>query len=324
LANWSYGATYTVDVALKINGTYKPYGCACNITLPAAPLTKVKTSQCGFVMATVNSPIFANLVQFATDYRFKVVYNGTTEIIDRGIKSYFYLTSLASGAVYNRSYTVSVATQCNGIWGDYGDECTVTSPAAPLTKVQASQCGTTLATINSPIFANWVPYVITYRFRVVSNGTTNIIDRVNRYFYLSSFLTSSTYTSTTYTIDVATATTLLDGSPVFGDYGPTCTIATPSNMSKTNQQSKAIEANEVFVKVYPNPFTTNFKLDFSSSSDANVEVVVYDMIGRQLERLQVESSEMNNLELGNNYPSGVYNVIVKQGEDVKTLRVIKR
>jgi hypothetical protein len=30
------------------------------------------------------------------------------------------------------------------------------------------------------------------------------------------------------------------------------------------------------------------------------------------------------MELGNNYPSGVYNVIVTQGEDVKTLRVIKR
>ena len=95
-------------------------------------------------------------------------------------------------------------------------------------------------------------------------------------------------------------------------------------MSKINQQSKAIKTIELEVKVYPNPFTSNFKLDFSSSSDANVEVVVYDMIGRQLERLQVESSEMNNLELGNNYPCGVYNVIVRQGEEVKTLRVIKR
>jgi len=46
--------------------------------------------------------------------------------------------------------------------------------------------------------------------------------------------------------------------------------------------------------------------------------------GKQLEKLQVESSEMNNLEFGNNYPSGVYNVIVRQGEEVKTLRVIKR
>jgi hypothetical protein len=33
---------------------------------------------------------------------------------------------------------------------------------------------------------------------------------------------------------------------------------------------------------------------------------------------------MNNQEVGNSYPSGVYNVIVTQGEEMKTLRVIKR
>jgi hypothetical protein len=319
-----YSKVYTVSVSTKYNGVWGIYGTSCTITSPAAPLTKIQDSQCGSVMATVNSPIFANWVQFATDYRFKVVYNGTTEIIERGINRYFYLTSLASGAVYNRSYTVSVATKCNGTWGDYGAECTVTSTQVPATKVQDSQCGTTLATINSPVFADWVPYVIGYRFRVVSNGTTYISDRDNRYFYLSSFFTSSTYAARTFTVEVATATSLLNGSPVFGAYGPQCTITTPSNMSRAIQQSKAIVTNEVEVKVYPNPFTNNFKLDFVSSSDSNVEVVIYDMIGRQLDRLQVESSEMNNLEIGNNYPSGVYNVIVPQGEEVKTLRVIKR
>ncbi|RAR69279.1 hypothetical protein CLV55_101565, partial [Flavobacterium aciduliphilum] len=30
------------------------------------------------------------------------------------------------------------------------------------------------------------------------------------------------------------------------------------------------------------------------------------------------------LQLGERYPSGVYNVIVTQGENTKTLRVIKR
>ncbi len=320
-----YNRIYTVSVSTKYNGVWGIYGTECTITSPAAPLTKVQTSQCNSVMATVNSPIFANWVQFATDYRFKVVYNGTiptTEIIERGINRYFYLTSLASGAVYNRSYTVSVATKCNGTWGSYGDPCTVTSPMVPATKVQTSQCGIPLATINSPIFADWVPYVTNYSFKVVYTGTTTTteyFDRgINRYFYLT-YLASGAVYNRSYTVSVATKS-----NGVWGEYGTVCTVTTPSNMTRLLQQSKAIEANEVSVKVYPNPFATNFKLDFSSSSESNVEVVIYDMIGRQLEKLQVISSEMNNLEIGNNYPSGVYNVIVRQGEEVRTLRVIKR
>jgi hypothetical protein len=51
---------------------------------------------------------------------------------------------------------------------------------------------------------------------------------------------------------------------------------------------------------------------------------VYDMIGKLVEVRQFSTTEMNNQEVGNNYPSGIYNVIVTQGENVKTLRVIKR
>jgi hypothetical protein len=65
-------------------------------------------------------------------------------------------------------------------------------------------------------------------------------------------------------------------------------------------------------------------LDFQSSSDANILVSVYDMNGRLLENKEVKSSEINNLELGNGYPSGVYNVIITQETEVKTVRVIKK
>ena len=47
------------------------------------------------------------------------------------------------------------------------------------------------------------------------------------------------------------------------------------------------------------------------------------MAGRQIENRIVNNSEINNLELGDRYPSGVYNVIVTQGAAIKTLRVIK-
>jgi hypothetical protein len=78
------------------------------------------------------------------------------------------------------------------------------------------------------------------------------------------------------------------------------------------------------VKAYPNPYTETFNLSLSTSSDDKVSVVVYDMTGRLIERRDVRPSDMVEQQIGDRYPSGVYNVVVTQGEEVKTVRVIKR
>jgi hypothetical protein len=46
------------------------------------------------------------------------------------------------------------------------------------------------------------------------------------------------------------------------------------------------------------------------------------MLGKLVEDRKAQASDI--IELGDNYPSGVYNVIVSQGTETKTLRVIKR
>ena len=81
---------------------------------------------------------------------------------------------------------------------------------------------------------------------------------------------------------------------------------------------------EFNASVYPNPFAENFKLEVKTSSEEALQVKVYDMLGNLVENRILEISEIEGLEVGANYPSGVYNVIVSQGDVVKTLRVIKR
>ena len=100
----------------------------------------------------------------------------------------------------------------------------------------------------------------------------------------------------------ACSTTVENNNPV-----PTSKMATPFG-----------------VKAYPNPYDSNFQLNFTTSSENLIEIRVYDMIGKLIETRQFSTTEMNNQEVGNSYPSGVYNVIVTQGEEMKTLRVIKR
>jgi hypothetical protein len=74
---------------------------------------------------------------------------------------------------------------------------------------------------------------------------------------------------------------------------------------------------------YPNPFAANFKLGVTTSNLKRVNVSVYDMAGRLIEMRNTDVSEIADQEIGDNYPSGVYNIIINQGNDIKTLRVIK-
>jgi uncharacterized protein YjiK/2',3'-cyclic-nucleotide 2'-phosphodiesterase (5'-nucleotidase family) len=78
------------------------------------------------------------------------------------------------------------------------------------------------------------------------------------------------------------------------------------------------------VKGYPNPYNTNFTLSLDTPSDAMVYVSVYDMTGKLIENREVMPSILEDVQLGSNWSSGVYNVIVAQGEEIKSLRVIKK
>jgi hypothetical protein len=327
----TYDTTYEVSVAVKINGVWGAYGSSCPLTSPALtsvnfPVPTLRAADCGATLATLRTPIHSNLVYGAQGYRFEVTNSVTSEVYTYDSPIYYFnLSQVTTSATYSTSYSIRIAVKIEGNWGEFGPSCNVTTPALlpaniPTTKVMASYCGTTLAFLASKIPADVIYGAEGYRFEVTKSGTTVTFDSSVYNFKLSQTSLGATE-GATYTIRVAAKV-----SGVYGNYGASCIVRTPSNSStsKVVEETPLTTDSKLEVKVYPNPFTTNFKLDFSSSSDTNVEVVVYDMIGRQLERLQVVSSEMNNLELGNNYPSGVYNVIVKQGEEVKTLRVIKR
>ncbi len=88
--------------------------------------------------------------------------------------------------------------------------------------------------------------------------------------------------------------------------------------------TKVSVSNNYVATISPNPFTDNFTIDITSSTESTVAIKVYDMLGKLIENKNVEKSELENLNLGSTYPSGIYNVNVSQGENSQTLRIIKR
>lgn len=53
-------------------------------------------------------------------------------------------------------------------------------------------------------------------------------------------------------------------------------------------------------------------------------VLVYEMIGKLVEDRNLSTSDIETFEIGSNYNSGVYNIIVSQGINTTTLRAVKR
>jgi hypothetical protein len=86
-------------------------------------------------------------------------------------------------------------------------------------------------------------------------------------------------------------------------------------MPTTCRLANASANDEFNVIAYPNPSSSEFTIE--SSAKGAMSVKVYDMQGRL-----VEKAESNRV--GSKLATGIYNVIVSQGANTKSLRVIKK
>ena len=149
--------------------------------------------------------------------------------------------------------------------------------------------------------------------------TTRYAETVSRWFYLKSLIGGGLY-STAYTISVA-----VKYNGVWANYGDECIVTTPSApLTRPVDLETETDLSTFSVTGYPNPYTNTFKLDITTQSIATIEVRVYDMIGKLIEVRNSGVAELGTMEIGDRYATGIYNVIVTQGTEVKTLRMIKK
>jgi hypothetical protein len=129
------------------------------------------------------------------------------------------------------------------------------------------------------------------------------------------------YSATSVAVNVSSAVTCFATNGTGNSATKSLTV---KRIACTTPAPRFSDVTEKFsVVAFPNPSSTNFNLSITSSSAKNVEVKVYDMIGKLINKMEVSPSKVAGLPFGDRYPSGVYNVIVSQGTEVKTLRVIK-
>jgi hypothetical protein len=214
----AYNTTYAIKVASSTDGTtFSSFGVSCNVTTPVIPASKVQASQCGTTLATPSTAIIADAVSGATHYRFEISNGGNVQTVVKSTRT-LYLGNF--NYAFNTTYGVRVAASVDGTnFGAYGTSCNITSPPIPTTKIQASQCGTTLSSWSSPIIADEVSGATHYRFQVTRGATVQTIV-TTRTLYLGNF---DFIYSANYAIRVAAS---FDGTN-FGAYGASCTVTTP-------------------------------------------------------------------------------------------------
>lgn len=105
-----------------------------------------------------------------------------------------------------------------------------------------------------------------------------------------------------------------------GDVGEGCAfIYIPSQTRATGINSFP----EGSVKVYPNPFSTEIKVDLTGLGAEPVTIKIYDAIGSLIKQLDTIDPS-TSISLGEENPKGVYVVQVKQGDKEDILRVVKQ
>jgi len=317
----TYGITYGVRVAVKMGGTWGAYGVSCNITTPSLASSTVLTTHvhpnfCGTTLAALTAKIPAKTVHNATGYRFEITIGGVTTVYDSS--TYFFQLSQAGVTVdYGLTYTIRVAAFVNGVYGDYGASCTVSTPtlatnSVPTTQVHPAFCGATLATLDTKIPASTVLNATGYRFEITTGGVTTVYDSAS---YIFKLLQAGVVVAngTTYAIRVAAKV-----NGVYGNYGASCNIYTPGATAR-----EIVATTEFAVSVYPNPFATVFNLNVETPSKEDVTIAVYDMMGKLVETHQVSPTEVANLQIGSTFSKGIYNIIVSQANEMKAIRLVR-
>ena len=323
LTTYSFGTTYQIEVSVKLNNVWQPfYGSACNVTAPALTTT-IKPEYCGTTLTSFNDTVLAFLASYTTGYRFKVTNLATSqvELVDRTLRDFRLNMLVTYPAQYNTTYNIQVALRnTDGTYLPYGTGCNITSPTFPTTQLQLSQCDYTVMSNTEQLLANLVTGGTMYRFKIsnAALGYTYVYDSPSRAMQLISI--PNLLPCTLYSVQVA-----VQIGSIVGSYSKTCTITTPGGCTRAETPKDSPKLNEEFKAVaYPNPFAENFKLDVKTSSEASIQVRVYDMLGKLVQDNNLKSIDINSFKLGDNYPSGIYNVIVTQGDSVYAIRILKR
>jgi len=324
LGTYAFDTQYKVEVATYRNGMWSPYGAVCNVRTPATT-TQLTTCGGGGNLNAMADAVYANLVPFATGYKFRISDPFNPSIQEEQFRTTReFRMSLITGFTvqFNKLYNVEVSVRnTDGTYLPYGPLCTIKTPLFATTSIQDSQCDDyTVPDYTTLLYANSYPGVVYYAFKLTGPGLPyygSVVLKPLRAFCLNDFPGIQLHAGEIYDVRVRLIFNINDAA---GPYGKTCSFIAPALSDKTESAVKNIFG----AVAYPNPYAENFMIDLKTSSVAKVILKTYDMTGRLLEMYDVSPAEIKQLQMGGQFPTGVYDIVVQQNDNIKSIKVVKR
>lgn len=313
---------------------------ASAIVVNANNNTQLIPSQCNSSLTVLDASVrlYCNKVTNATNYiwEFTDISTNTVAFTKARMAEWtdFYLTGYWPQIQYNKTYSVKVKAYVNGVWGAYGNACTITTPATPsasmaTTKLTTVFCDQTLTSLNSTtkIYCDIVQGATDYEWQFSNSSGTVLFTkrRLAGYsdFYLKAYWTTI-QTNRTYNVKVRA---YLNGQ--WTAFGQVCTLTTPTAFGKdiyTDEQiarllmgeSEETIANENqlnLINIYPNP--TKDVLNIESPIEVK-NIIVTNLAGQKV----AEYANTNSINIST-LVNGIYFINVSTNEGSKNLKVIK-
>lgn len=319
-----YAAVFSISVEIQRNHIWLGYeGPSCQIASPAildngGALSVIPTF-CNSVLPTISTFIYTTSLRGATAYKYRVTDLTNSNIAPQEIERpyHYFALSMLNNYNYGSDYMIEVAVKTNGDYTGYGAPCIISTPAVPM----LTSCDVRVALPTTYVHTSSMNKATSYRFELTlvdefdNPMGSAMIDRPLQYFNFNQV--PNYQAGRRYIVRVALMT-----SGTWSPFGDGCYITAPGG-SRLVQNSDVINF-DLKVVGYPNPFKGEFNLSVETASEEPINVQVYDMLGRQLENNTYGISEIELKSFGSEYPAGVYNLIIKQNNDVKSVRLIKQ
>ena len=345
-------------------GAWMSYGSSCTVTTPTLPTTTLSAASCGANLSSISAGISANNVASAAAYQFKIWIPSISATTFYYVESPDRWIALSEATnmpmLYATTYSIQVAVQNGtGDWSDYGTTCTVTTPAIPSTMLSANtSCGVTLTTMSTGISANNVAFSTMYEFHIVDDATglEYLVQSPDRWITLSEGQGIAPNTSAlvptwdnVYWIKVR----VQNGSTWATSYGDLCYVNT-GNQGLAQQdpqlheeQTEGIQTEEVSnatetiasitettstatwtASATSNPFAHSFQIKLNGaegiSTDATFTAQLTDMSGKVYSQATLNKEQLEAESFGEQLAPGMYLMTLRQGEELRVIRVVKR
>ncbi|QSE96807.1 T9SS type A sorting domain-containing protein [Fulvivirga lutea] len=235
-----YNQSYSVRIR-PVDAGLNPvgdWGAPCSITTPAEiPAPQLQPQFCGSTLGSIKDAVQSEYVPFATNYRYELSGGNIVGTVTKetGVKNMTVIFSSLPDFTHGETYNVRVQAFVNGVWGEYGSVCQLTTDNTPAPlQIRPISCGATLTNWTDLIQADrGGPATQQWQFQVFRNksgGGVTIVETIlksTNTFRLSELAAYSNLflqENTNYFVRVRG---YYNG--IAGAYGDLCTITTPSS-----------------------------------------------------------------------------------------------